>query len=134
VVHHGGVGTTSQGLLAGVPTLIVPFAFDQSDNAEHARKIGTSRTLYRNNYRAPRVANELHELLTQPSYVRRALEVSRQLQQEDGPGRASDLIEKVLSVPPAVAGGSVNNEASERRLDPPATVGGTDLIQAGFLL
>ena len=64
VVHHGGVGTTSQGLLAGVPTLIVPFAFDQSDNAEHAYKLGTSRTLYRKNYFAPRVANELHELLT----------------------------------------------------------------------
>jgi UDP:flavonoid glycosyltransferase YjiC (YdhE family) len=92
VVHHGGVGTTSQGLLAGVPTLIVPFAFDQSDNAEHARKMGTSRTLYRNNYRAPRVAAELHELLTQPSYVRRASEVSRQLQEEDGASRAAELI------------------------------------------
>src|SRR6185312_17354357 len=51
VVHHGGVGTTSQALLAGVPTLIVPFAFDQSDNAEHARKLGTSRTVYRKSYR-----------------------------------------------------------------------------------
>jgi UDP:flavonoid glycosyltransferase YjiC (YdhE family) len=97
VVHHGGVGTTSQGLLAGVPTLIVPFAFDQSDNAEHAYKIGTSRTLYRKNYLAPRVAKELHELLSNPTYARRALEVSNQLKQEDGPGRAVDLIEQVLS-------------------------------------
>ena len=96
VVHHGGVGTTSQGLLAGVPTLIVPFAFDQSDNAEHARKVGTSRTLYRNNYRAPRVANELHALLTQPAYTRRAQEVRQRLQHEDGPGRAADLIEQVF--------------------------------------
>ena len=97
VVHHGGVGTTSQGLLAGVPTLIVPFAFDQSDNAEHARKIGSSRTLYRNNYKAPRVANELHALLEQPAYARRAREVSNQLKQEDGPGRAADLIEQIVA-------------------------------------
>jgi UDP:flavonoid glycosyltransferase YjiC (YdhE family) len=97
VVHHGGVGTTSHGLLAGVPTLIVPFAFDQSDNAEHARKVGASRTLYRNNYQATRVADELYQLLKHPSYARRALEVSRQLKQEDGPGRAADLIEQVLS-------------------------------------
>ena len=97
VVHHGGVGTTSQGLLAGVPTLIVPFAFDQSDNAEHAYKLGTSRTLYRKNYFAPRVANELNELLKQPSYARKALEVSQRLKQEDGPGRAADLIEQVLN-------------------------------------
>jgi MGT family glycosyltransferase len=100
VVHHGGVGTTSQGLLAGVPTLIVPFAFDQSDNAEHARRLGTSRTLYRNNYFAPRVANELNVLLKQPSYSRRALEVSSQLKEEDGPARAADLIEQILSGTP----------------------------------
>jgi Glycosyl transferases, related to UDP-glucuronosyltransferase len=97
VVHHGGVGTTSQGLLAGVPALIVPFAFDQSDNAEHARRLGTSRTLYRNNYFAPRIANELNELLRQPAYARRAQEVSSRLKQEDGPARAADLIEQVLS-------------------------------------
>jgi rhamnosyltransferase subunit B len=97
VVHHGGVGTTSQGLLAGVPTLIVPFAFDQSDNAEHARKLGTSRTLYRKHYFAARVANELNELLTQPAYARNALEVSRLLKLENGPVRAADLIELVVA-------------------------------------
>jgi UDP:flavonoid glycosyltransferase YjiC (YdhE family) len=97
VVHHGGVGTTSQGLLAGVPTLIVPFAFDQSDNAEHAYKIGTSRTLYRKNYFAPRVAKELNELLTQPGYARKAHKGGERLRQEDGPGRAADLIEQVPS-------------------------------------
>ena len=93
VVHHGGVGTTSQGLLAGVPTLIVPFAFDQSDNAEHAWRLGTSRTVYRNSYRAPRVESELRELLERPEYRRNALEVSNKLKQENGPGRAADLIE-----------------------------------------
>ena len=97
VVHHGGVGTTSQGLLAGVPTLIVPFAFDQSDNAEHAYRIGTSRTLYRNQYTATRVANELNELLRHPYYSRKAMEVSRHLKQENGPSRAADLIEQVMS-------------------------------------
>jgi UDP:flavonoid glycosyltransferase YjiC (YdhE family) len=100
VVHHGGVGTTSQGLLAGVPTLIVPFAFDQSDNAEHARRLGTSRTVYRDKYRAPRVAKELNELLTRPEYRQNAQEVSRQLKQENGPARAAELIERVLDESP----------------------------------
>ncbi len=96
VVHHGGVGTTSQGLLAGVPTLIVPFAFDQADNAEHARRMGTSRTLYRPKYFAPRVADELDQLLRQPSYASRAMAVSRELKQENGPAVAADFIEQVL--------------------------------------
>ncbi len=100
VVHHGGVGTTSQGLLAGVPTLIVPFAFDQSDNADHAARLGVSRTVYRNKYRAARVAKELNRLLSEPAYAQRAREVSTQLKQENGPARAADLIEQVLDGTP----------------------------------
>ncbi|MGH9945429.1 MAG: glycosyltransferase, partial [Pyrinomonadaceae bacterium] len=34
IVHQGGIGTTAQALRAGRPTLVVPFAFDQHDNAE----------------------------------------------------------------------------------------------------
>ena len=100
VVHHGGVGTTSHGLLAGVPTLIVPFAFDQADNAAHAERLGVSRTVYRDKYRAPRVAKELHKLLKDPSYAQRAGDVSRQLKQENGPARAADLIEQVADGTP----------------------------------
>jgi UDP:flavonoid glycosyltransferase YjiC (YdhE family) len=100
VVHHGGVGTTSQGLLAGVPTLIVPFAFDQSDNADHARRLGTSRTVYRNKYRAPRVAKELHELLSRPEYKQNAIQVSDKLKQENGPARAAELIEQLFGDTP----------------------------------
>ena len=96
VVHHGGVGTTSHGLRAGVPTLIVPFAFDQSDNAEHAQRLGVSRTLYRNQYCAARAATELGKLLREPSYAQRAAEVGRQVRQENGSARAADAIEELL--------------------------------------
>jgi rhamnosyltransferase subunit B len=98
VVHHGGVGTTSQGLLAGVPTLIVPFAFDQSDNAEHARRLGTSRTVYRQNYKAARVARELDKLLNEESYAQKARAISQKLKLENGPAAAADLIEQHLAV------------------------------------
>jgi len=97
VVHHGGVGTTSHGLLAGVPTLIVPFAFDQLDNADHARRLGTSRTLYRKKYNATSAARELNELLSDDSYAQRAKYVSDKLRQENGARRAADLIEATLS-------------------------------------
>ncbi|MFO0875141.1 MAG: glycosyltransferase [Phycisphaerales bacterium] len=33
VIHHGGAGTTAQGLRSGRPTLITPMARDQFDNA-----------------------------------------------------------------------------------------------------
>ncbi|MCM3870747.1 MAG: glycosyltransferase [Pyrinomonadaceae bacterium] len=97
VVHHGGVGTTSQGLRAGVPTLIVPFAFDQSDNAAHAARLGTSRTVYRRAYKADRVAQELDNLLSKPQYALQAKEVSAHLRSENGAATAADLIEEFLS-------------------------------------
>lgn len=97
VVHHGGVGTTSHGLRGGTPTLIVPFAFDQPDNAEHARRLGTSRTLYRKNYNSVSAARELQALVSDPSYAQRAYYVSERLKQENGPRCAADLIEQTMS-------------------------------------
>jgi rhamnosyltransferase subunit B len=32
VIHHGGIGSTYAALLAGIPALVAPFAFDQSYN------------------------------------------------------------------------------------------------------
>ncbi len=103
VVHHGGVGTTSQGLLAGVPTLIVPFAFDQVDNADHARRLGTSRTLYHRRYSAARAAKELGVLLGQRAYAQKAKDVSDRIKQENGAATAVDFIEQLL---PSVRYGS----------------------------
>jgi rhamnosyltransferase subunit B len=96
MVHHGGVGTTAQGLRAGIPALIVPFAFDQSDNAAHAKRLGTSRTLYRHQYRADRVAGELDKLLGRPHYAMKAKEASKRLRKENGAAVACNLIEEFI--------------------------------------
>jgi rhamnosyltransferase subunit B len=96
MVHHGGVGTTSQGLRAGIPTLIVPFAFDQPDNAAHAARLGCSRTLPRSKYQSARVARELDILLTKPEHTNKANEIGRRLRTENGAPVAADLIEQVL--------------------------------------
>jgi MGT family glycosyltransferase len=107
MVHHGGVGTTSQGLRAGIPTLIVPFAFDQPDNAAHAARLGVSRTLPRPKYRATRVAAELDMLLTKSDYANKSNEVGKLLRQENGAGVASDLIEQVLQGESSVPGPTI---------------------------
>lgn len=96
IVHHGGVGTTSQCLRAGVPTLIVPFAFDQMDNADHARRLGTSRTLPRKFYSAERVATELGCLLENNLYSNSARSIGEKLRSENGPACAADYVEELL--------------------------------------
>ena len=45
IVHHGGIGTTSQALAAGIPQVICPLAFDQFDNATRVERLGCGRWL-----------------------------------------------------------------------------------------
>jgi rhamnosyltransferase subunit B len=44
LVHHGGIGTTAQGLRAGLPQVLTPLGFDQFDNAMRLESlsVGTS--------------------------------------------------------------------------------------------
>ncbi len=44
LVHHGGIGTTVAALAAGTPQLVVPFAFDQFDNAVRVVRLGVGRS------------------------------------------------------------------------------------------
>ena len=40
IVHHGGIGTTSQAFAAGIPQVVRPLAFDQFDNATRVERLG----------------------------------------------------------------------------------------------
>ena len=45
LVHHGGIGTTAEALRAAVPQLVLPWAFDQFDNAQRVVALGESSRL-----------------------------------------------------------------------------------------
>jgi rhamnosyltransferase subunit B len=96
IVHQGGIGTTAQALQAGRPTLIMPYTYDQPDNASRVQRLGTSRTIPREQYSASRVAKELGELLKNSSYTAKAAEIGRIVQAENGVGVACDAIETQL--------------------------------------
>jgi UDP:flavonoid glycosyltransferase YjiC (YdhE family) len=105
VVHQGGVGTTGQAMRAGRPMLVVPFAHDQPDNAVRVTRLGIARWVPRSRYNAARAASELRRLLEDPTYARRAAQVGRQVQEEDGVSAACDALESCLPAPfgPALA-------------------------------
>jgi UDP:flavonoid glycosyltransferase YjiC (YdhE family) len=97
IVHQGGVGTTAQAMRAGRPMLVVPYGFDQFDNADRACRLGIGRTISRPRSTGPRIAEALRPLLEDRSFADRAAEVGRLVRQEDGPGAASDAIEALVS-------------------------------------
>ena len=45
MVHHGGIGTLAEASKAGIPQVIVPFAYDQFDNALIIKDLGLGRSI-----------------------------------------------------------------------------------------
>ncbi len=93
IVHHGGVGTTSQALRAGIPQIVLPMAFDQFDNAERVAKLGCGSWLPMRKQNASQLISHLKDLprtapltsevatkiTSQPSAVLRAVELIESL-------------------------------------------------------
>jgi len=96
VVHQGGAGTTGQALRAGVPQLIVPYGFDQPDNAARIVRAGIGLTLSRRRLRAGRIAAALRNLLDNASYAARARTAAERLAASRGAALACDAIEQDL--------------------------------------
>jgi rhamnosyltransferase subunit B len=64
VVHHGGIGTVAKALAAGVPQLVLPVAFDQTDNAIRVKRLGAGEWMMARTANAARMASALRGLLT----------------------------------------------------------------------
>ena len=92
IVHHGGVGTTGQGLASGRPMLVVPHSHDQPDNADRCVRLGVAQTIDAREYRAPRVTDALRVLLERASYALRAGEVAAIVRREHGARAAAEVI------------------------------------------
>jgi rhamnosyltransferase subunit B len=97
IVHHGGVGTTSQALLAGVPQLIRPLAHDQFDNLERVRRLGVGRGISVGQYRARQVATELKSLLNSGEVKTACADVRRHFEAKRGLEQAATAIEQLAA-------------------------------------
>lgn len=82
IVHHGGVGTTAEAMKAGKPTVIVPFASDQHDNALLAERAGVSVTLARRDLTAKGLGTALRRLLGSSDHAANAASLGEQIRAE----------------------------------------------------
>jgi rhamnosyltransferase subunit B len=95
LVHHGGIGTASQALAAGVPQLVTPMAHDQPDNAERLQKLGVARWIPVNRLKPTRAARLLGELLTSPPVAIACATVRQRMRASHGLDHTCDLIEQL---------------------------------------
>lgn len=96
IVHSGGVGTTAQAMRAGRPTLVMPFAFDQFDNAARIKRLGAGRSIPRARYNATTASRALASLLDDATANATAGRLARQIRAEDGVATACSAIERLL--------------------------------------
>jgi rhamnosyltransferase subunit B len=92
-VHHGGIGTASQAMAAGVPQLIMALAHDQYDNAARIEKLGIGDWLTPTWFRGPRVAHRLERLLASAAVHSACRNVAERLARRDGLDRTAAAIE-----------------------------------------
>ncbi len=98
VVHHGGAGTTAEGLRAGVPAVIVPFAFDQFFWGARVQALGLGPApIPRKQLTAARLAGAIHKAVTDPTIRQRAVACGQAIRAEDGVGRAVAVVNHYLS-------------------------------------
>jgi len=93
VVHHGGIGTCSQGLAAGVPQLLKAMAHDQPDNGWRLRHLGVGDYLYPTQFQPAEVARRL-KILIESSVVTDSCRVmSQRVRQQMPAEKVAEILE-----------------------------------------
>jgi sterol 3beta-glucosyltransferase len=93
VVHHGGAGTTAEGLRAGVPNVIVPFILDQPFWGARIKAMGLGPDpIPHKRLTVDRLANAIKIAVTDPGIRQRAGSCGAALRAENGPGNAAAII------------------------------------------
>lgn len=93
-VHHGGIGTTAQGLRAGVPALVVALAHDQFNNGVRVVELGAGRMVSKGRLTQRRLVKELARLLGEPRFRAAASRVAAGIASEDGAAAAASAVER----------------------------------------
>ena len=100
VVHQGGAGTLHHALASGRPMIVVPFAHDQPDNADRARRLGVARVIVPGGIvrdASPRLCGTCWRIGRWP----RPRHASPHVRAEDGVRTACDAIERLFAQPVA---------------------------------
>jgi UDP:flavonoid glycosyltransferase YjiC (YdhE family) len=96
IIHQGGSGTTGEALRAGRPMLVVPYGWDQPDNAYRVERMGAGLHLPRSRYTVETATAALRRLLDNPRFTATSTELASHIQSENAVGSAYDAIESLL--------------------------------------
>jgi UDP:flavonoid glycosyltransferase YjiC (YdhE family) len=99
IVHHGGMGTTAAALRAGIPSVVIPFAADQSFWGRQIQQLGVGpKPILRRKLTVQRLARAIRTATSDQTMRRQAVRLGQQVRSEDGVGETVQIIEQYLGV------------------------------------
>lgn len=96
VIHHGGSGTTHSATRAGKPSVVIPFAGDQPFWAERLNRLGIAPPAINGAKLAAKTLRQAIEFVESLAVRKRAAELGKRMEREDGLAMAVDEIEKLI--------------------------------------
>lgn len=99
IVHHGGAGTTGAALRSGVPSVVVPYGFDQLYWGGRVAALGAGPPpIPRPRLTAARLAGALEHALGDARLRERAAQLGEAIRAEQGTARAIDHIHSAVAL------------------------------------
>ncbi len=97
LVHHTGVGTTSQGLLAGIPHVAMPMAHDQFDNARRIEDLNVGTAIPAKVFNARRLTRAIQRLLNDPTVHASCRKIAERMSARQGLKQSADAVEQLAA-------------------------------------
>lgn len=94
-IHHGGAGTTSASLHAGIPTITLPLGVDQFFWSERIQRLGAGLSIPQRKLNAENLAQAIIEALNNKEMNAKAKRLGEALNREDGVQVAVNVIQNI---------------------------------------
>ena len=79
ICHHGGIGTSANALASGIPQLIMPYTYDQPDNATRLSRLGVGDFLKKRKFKPIALAEKLSKLLEDKAVANSCRELAEKI-------------------------------------------------------
>jgi rhamnosyltransferase subunit B len=93
LVSHGGIGTIAQALVAGIPQVLMPIAYNHPDDAVRLKRLGVGDYIAPRHFQGPRLARVLNRLIASSQVATRCRELAAHFAGSDPIDQACDLLE-----------------------------------------